>query len=159
MSETPETDTHGPGVRINPTLIAGAGILGGAALDKLHHLPIPAGVPATATGIGLICIACAIAFWALLKFHHAGTEVRPDEPDSALVTDGPYRFSRNPQYLTLALAQVTAALWLDTLWILLLTPGTMVVISRYAVAREERYLEQQFGQAYLDYKRRVRRWL
>lgn len=159
MNEAPETDTQGPGVNINPTLIIAAGILGGIMLNRLHPLPMPADLPGMLIGIGVFCIACGIAFWALLKYHHADTEVRPDEPDSVLITDGPYHYSRNPLYLTLALAQITVAFWLDTLWILLLTPVTMLIISRYAVAREERYLEHRFGQSYLDYKRRVRRWL
>ncbi len=56
------------------------------------------------------------------------------------------------------LVQITAAIWLDNLWVLLLTPASIVVISRYAIRREERYLEQLFGEEYLEYKKRVRRW-
>lgn len=100
-----------------------------------------------------------IALWALIGFYRADTDVRPDKPDSALIMSGPYRYSRNPLYIVLILVQITAALWLNMLWVLLLTPLSAVVINYYAVRREERYLEQRFGQEYLDYKQRVRRWL
>ena len=85
--------------------------------------------------------------------------MRPDRPDTALITTGPYRFTRNPLYIGLSLVQLSAACWLNNLWILLLLPLSIVVITQYAIAREERYLEKLFGQDYLDYKARVRRWL
>ena len=159
MSDTPAADEYGPGVRINPTLIASAGMLGGIGLDRLHPLPMPPGLPGTAIGIVLMCIAGALTLWTILQYHRAGTDVRPDRPDSELITGGPYRYTRNPQYIVLALVQITVSFWLNNLWVLVLTPVTMIVISRYAVRREERYLENRFGQEYLDYRRRVRRWI
>lgn len=159
MNDTPEADRYGPDVRINPALIAAGSMLAGIGLERLRPLPLPAGLPATAIGIVTICIAGALAAWAFLQFQRADTDIRPDQPDSALITGGPYRYSRNPQYLVLALVQVTVALWLHGLWILILTPVTMLIVSRYAIRREERYLERRFGQQYLDYRRRVRRWL
>ena len=113
----------------------------------------------TATGAAIIGIAGAIAIWAMLQYHRADTDPRADTPDDALITGGPYRFTRNPLYIVLTLTQLTAAFWLDSLWILVTTPVSVIVISVYAIAREERYLEKRFGQEYLDYKKRVRRWL
>jgi protein-S-isoprenylcysteine O-methyltransferase Ste14 len=149
----------GPGIRINPTLIVGAGLFAGILLDRLYSLPLPGDLPGTAIGTVLVCIAGALAVWAFLQYQRADTDLRPDQPARVLITGGPYRYSRNPQYLVLALVQITVAFWLDNLWILVLTPVTMTVINAYAVAREERYLEQRFGQEYLDYKHRVRRWI
>jgi protein-S-isoprenylcysteine O-methyltransferase Ste14 len=159
MSDVPETDLNGPGLRIHPSLIYMASMLVGTGLEKLHPLPMPFRLPGTATGVILIGIAGAIAIWALLQFHRAETDVRTDTPDDALITGGPYRFTRNPLYIVLTLTQVTAAFWLDSLWILVLTPASVIVITAYAITREERYLEKRFGQEYLDYKKRVRRWL
>lgn len=157
MNDTPAD--QGPDIRINPTLIAMGLMLAGMLLDRLHPLPFPDGWPANTIGIGVICVAGVLALWSFLQFQRADTGMRPDEPASELLTGGPYRFSRNPQYIALALIQVTVACWLDNLWILLLTPLTLLVVDRYAVVREERYLERRFGQAYHDYRRRVRRWL
>lgn len=154
-----EPDLYGPGVRIHPPLIFGFSILCGIGLDRWYALPIPGIENGMLAGGILISFATVIALWALIGFYRAGTDVRPDEPDSALLTGGPYRYSRNPLYIVLILIQVTAALWLNMLWVLLLAPVSAIVIHYYAVAREERYLEQQFGQEYLDYKKRVRRWL
>ncbi|MEZ5541291.1 MAG: methyltransferase [Pseudomonadota bacterium] len=155
MSETPQPADAGPDVHINPALIAAGVMLIGMLLDHLQPLPLPAAAPLKAIGIAL----ASIAIWAFVQYQRADTGIRPDEPASVLITGGPYRYSRNPQYLVLALLQVTVACWLDKLWILLLVPVTLFVIDRYAVVREEHYLEQRFGQQYRDYRRRVRRWL
>ncbi len=144
---------------MHPPLIFGISILCGIVLGNVLPLKMPYGLNSTLYGGIVIAIAFAIALWAILEFYREGTDVRPDRPDSALLTGGPYRFSRNPLYISLALVQMTAAIWLDNLWILLLTPLSVIVISRYAIRREEHYLEKLFGQKYHDYKKRVRRWL
>jgi protein-S-isoprenylcysteine O-methyltransferase Ste14 len=154
-----DEDRYGPGVRLHPPLIYGISILSGIGLDNLYSLAMPFGLHGNVYGGFIITIAIALALWSLIQFHREGTDVRPDRPDDVLLTSGPYRFTRNPLYIVLTLAQVTAAVWLDSLWVLLLTPVSVIVISRYAIAREERYLEKLFGQDYLDYKKRVRRWL
>lgn len=156
---TADNDRHGPGVRLHPPIIFAISILAGIGLDRLYRLPVPFELGERAYGIAVLVLAVGLAGWALLQFHSAGTDVRPDKPDSALITGGPFRYTRNPLYIVLSLVQVTAALWLDNAWVLLLLPVSILVINNYAIAREERYLERLFGQAYLDYKARVRRWL
>ena len=93
------------------------------------------------------------------EYQKAGTEVRADRPDTALITSGPYRYTRNPLYLCLTLVQFGVAMYLNNAWILGLTVASVIAISGYAIRREERYLEQLFGQDYRDYRQRVRRWL
>ena len=156
---TPADDKHGPGVRLHPPIIYAISILTGIGLNNFWPLLMPDGLQHHGYGILLIIIALLLAAWSLYEFHKAGTDVRPDKPDSALLTSGPYRFTRNPLYIVLTLAQLTAAVWLNNLWIALLAILSAIIISRYAIAREERYLETLFGQQYLDYKKRVRRWL
>jgi protein-S-isoprenylcysteine O-methyltransferase Ste14 len=159
MTEHPQRqDRHGPNVRVHPPIIYAISILSGIGLNNLWPLSMPFGLHGRLFGGIIIVAATLIAAWALLYFHRHDTDVRPDKPDRALITSGPYRFTRNPLYIVLTLAQITAAVWLDNLWILLLVVASVIVITRYAITREELYLEQLFGQEYLRYKQRVRRW-
>ncbi len=80
-------------------------------------------------------------------------------PSSALVTSGPYRFTRNPMYLGMASLYAGIALAFGLLWSLALLLVVLVVIDRGVIAREERYLERRFGDEYRLYKQQVRRWL
>lgn len=159
MSPGEGEDRHGPGVRLHPPVIYAISILGGIGLDNLWPLDMPADIQGKLSGGIVLVFAIIIAGWALYEFQSARTDVRPDRPDSALITGGPYKYTRNPLYIVLSLVQITAAVWLDNLWILLLLPLSIIVITHYAIAREERYLEKRFGQEYLDYRKRVRRWL
>jgi len=89
----------------------------------------------------------------------AGTNIRPDQPTLAVVSDGPFRFTRNPLYLALTGLYVGITLLADALWPLLLLVPVLVVLQWGVVAREERYLEAKFGEPYRAYKARVRRWV
>ena len=75
------------------------------------------------------------------------------------MTTGPYRFTRNPAYLGMALTYVGIALLSSAVWVLLPLPLVLAVIDRGVIAREERYLQRKFGEEYLSYKRTVRRWV
>ena len=159
MTENSSTDDrHGPNVRVHPPIIYAISILSGIGMNNLWPLAMPFGLHGRFYGGIIIVVATLVAAWALLHFHRHDTDVRPDKPDSALIISGPYRFTRNPLYMVLTLVQITAAVWLDNLWILLLVIASVIVITRYAITREELYLEQLFGQEYLKYKQRVRRW-
>jgi len=158
-SEPARQDPHGPGVRVHPPLIYGASILCGIGIDHLQPLEMPLGLHGPLyTGILLVLVAL-LSGLCMYEFHKAGTDVRPDRPDSALITSGPYCYSRNPLYIGLTLVQVATAVWFNNAWILALTAASVTVVSRYAIRREERHLEGVFGDAYRDYCRRVRRWL
>jgi protein-S-isoprenylcysteine O-methyltransferase Ste14 len=100
-----------------------------------------------------------LAIWAIVTIRRAGTEVETTKPTTAIVSGGPFRFTRNPIYSGMLLGLAGLAVGFDTLWIL----GTLILfylVIRYGViAREEAYLERKFGDAYLGYKSQVRRWL
>ena len=93
------------------------------------------------------------------QFESAGTPIRPGSRGGALVTDGVFRFSRNPMYLGMASTLLGAALALDSAVALLVTPFFVWVIDRGFVAKEESILEDEFGEAYREYRGQVRRWL
>jgi protein-S-isoprenylcysteine O-methyltransferase Ste14 len=152
-------DRHGPNVRVHPPIIYAISILSGIGLNNFWPLSMPFALHGRLYGSMIIAVTILIAVWSLLHFHKHDTDVRPDKPDSALITSGPYRFTRNPLYIGLSLVQITTAVWLDNLWVLLLVVPSIIVITRYAITREELYLEQLFGQKYIEYKQRVRRWL
>jgi len=81
------------------------------------------------------------------------------KPTTALVTEGPFRYSRNPIYLALTLLYVGVALLINALWILLLVVPAVLVLRYGVIAREEAYLTRKFGEAYRQYMAQVRRWL
>lgn len=162
----PDADTrnsqpgpHGPGVRIHPPLIYACSILGGIGIDRIWPLAMPPGLHGPLYSGLILAGVMVLAGLCIHEFHKAGTDVRPDRPDSALITGGPYCHTRNPLYIGLTLVQVAAAVWLDNAWVLAMAAVSVSVITRYAIRREEHYLERLFGAAYLDYKQRVRRWI
>ena len=89
----------------------------------------------------------------------ADTNVDPYASTTALVTGGPFRFTRNPLYLALTLLYTGIASLLNALWPTLLLPIALWIMRRGVIDREERYLSEKFGEAYFQYRRRVRRWI
>lgn len=120
--------------------------------------PLPGGLR-WAVGLPLVIIATLLAVWAARTMRRAGTNISPYEPATALVVDGPYCFTRNPLYLSLAILYVGTAALANTPWPLVLLPVVLVVIQRGVIDREERYLELKFGDAYRRYKEAVKRWI
>jgi hypothetical protein len=94
-----------------------------------------------------------------LKFKDVGTTVRPDRAASTLVIAGPYKISRNPMYLGLALAYLGIAIAGQSVSALILLPVVLAIIQRRAIEPEEAFLEKRFGANYISYKEKVRRWL
>lgn len=101
----------------------------------------------------------SIAVPALGTFRKHHVSPNPTKRVPALIVDGPYRFTRNPLYLSLALIYAGLALVLASLWSLALLVPVLVVIDNHAITKEERYLERRFGNEYLHYRERVRRWI
>ena len=83
----------------------------------------------------------------------------PGVASRALVTDGPFAFTRNPLYVTMTLLYVATAVAFDSLWALALLPFGLAALVWGAILPEERYLSEKFGEDYDAYRRRVRRWL
>lgn len=107
----------------------------------------------------LLALSLVLAISAFYQMTRAGTAIDPRKPSTALVTSGPYRFSRNPMYLSLALLVTGVAFYRSSLWALLLLIPAVLLLERLVIRREERYLEDKFGERYREYRSRVRRWL
>ena len=89
----------------------------------------------------------------------AGESPNPAEPTRTLVVNGPFQFTRNPLYLAMTLIYFGIALAFSSLWALVLLVGVLVIMDRSVIASEEQYLQRSFGERYMQYKARVRRWL
>ena len=134
-------------------------IAAGIAANWLYPLPfVPASVPAAWVGAAVFALAFALGVWAIVTIRKAGTQVETYKPTTAIVASGPYRFTRNPIYLGMMLGLFGLAIALYSLWLLALLVPFYLVIRYGVVAREEAYLERKFGDVYLGYKTRVRRW-
>src|SRR5215217_2726627 len=97
--------------------------------------------------------------WFEWAMRQADTPTSPYKPVERIATDAPFRYSRNPGYLAITLIYAGIASLANALWAILLLPVALSVIQRGVIEREERYLEGKFGEEYLSYKARVRRWI
>ncbi len=141
-----------------PPLIFLAFLLAGLGLDYLWPYPLLREPLQYWLGGAVILCSFAMVFPAFRAFKRAGTEVNPKKPTTAIVSEGSFRFSRNPLYLSLAVLVAGIAVAADAIWVVAMLVPTLVVIRYGVIAREEAYLERKFGEEYLAYKARVRRW-
>lgn len=158
--DTGALDTSGP-LKIHPPLLAGLLLLGGLFLHLLggphhhHHLvgvDDLVGMLVVAGGAGLSCYAAAL-------FAARDTTRNPYGQPSAFVLIAPYTFTRNPMYVGLTTVLLGFAVFFSSPVMLLAPIVFAIVIDRAVIPQEETTMERQFGQPYLDYKTRVRRWL
>jgi len=148
-----------PGVLVRPPRLYGAAAIAGAALHYAVTLPFPTDAAWRYGGYGLILLGFVLAFGAIRTFRKAGTNVPTVQSATVLVTHGIYRFSRNPIYVGMTAIFIGIALSIGSLWSLAFTLPVLAVMEFGVIRREERYLGAKFGQAYDDYRKRVRRWL
>jgi protein-S-isoprenylcysteine O-methyltransferase Ste14 len=156
------TDAATAGVIARPPVLFLAALLLGAFADRLLPLPFALALMGAARWFGgalLIVLGLALAVAGIRNFTRAGTPVPTNEPTRALVTSGIHGRSRNPIYVGLFLIYVGIGVAARSPWILIFTLPLALVMRYGVVAREEAYLERRFGDAYRQYKTRVRRWL
>lgn len=156
----PPPSKDAPGVAIHPPILFAA--LVGAVFVLRYFWPLPLGsggwgFAVAALGWAMILGGAAYAFAAVGRFRRAGTGIPTFHAATALVSDGVYRYSRNPMYAGMILVFVGVGFVAHTWWALVLLPVMWLVLRYGVIAREEAYMEAKFGQAYRDYKSRVRR--
>jgi len=144
-------------VKIAPPILLLLHLIAAAILSivfklSFGFLPAWIGYLAVVFGFGM-------AFSAISQFRKANTTVDPHGSVSAVVTDGPYRYSRNPIYVGLVSLLIGLPLALGSLWGFVLSPLFVVLMNQLVIQHEEAYLEKKFGEAYTSFKSRVRRWL
>jgi protein-S-isoprenylcysteine O-methyltransferase Ste14 len=144
-----------------PALFLGA-ILLGCLLSWIVPLGPGLGsanMRALAAGGMLALVGLALSVVSVREFRRAGTSVVPGEPSTALLESGPYRYTRNPIYISFTLFYFGLAIMLTSAWMLVLLVPVLIVLQRGVVEREEAYLASKFGEAYRKYQSRVPRWL
>ena len=146
-------------VVVRPPLLYAGFLIAGWALGKVSPMAFGLGDPGPWIGGIVTLLGIGLAVWCGLLFQKSGTTVPTDMPTDAIVSRGPYRVSRNPIYVGLTTAYVGLAIVLDTWWPVILVPAVLVIMNEGVIKREEAYLARKFGQSYLDYKARVRRWI
>jgi len=112
-----------------------------------------------AIGAALFVAGTALVLIAVGLFKRAGTPAPPWATTTGIVSSGIYAWTRNPMYVGMGLIYAGLAVGLDGPIALILLPVVMMIVRTQVIAREERYLEAKFGEAYRAYKARVRRWL
>lgn len=137
--------------------------LGAIALGLLLHFTWPVRLVSRAVSVpiggSVVLVAVALFLYAVRTFRTAGTPVPGNRPTITIVRTGPYRWSRNPIYLSFSLLQLGVAFWVNSLWLLVTLIPAVALMSFVVIPREEHYLESRFPSDYLPYKASVRRWL
>ena len=144
---------------VPPPVIYLAAVVLGIVIDLWFPLPVLPMPVALGLGAALVAVAGALLGWATRTMLAAGEHPDPDRPTSAIVAGGPYRFSRNPIYLALAVLSAGVALLVNSGWGLALVAPALIATHYWAIAPEERYLEGRFAGEYRAYRSRVRRWI
>ncbi len=161
---TADMQPANPGVRFPPPFVflLGLGVawLLETRLRRIRIVGVEAGTSAIEViGTVLLVVGLLLIFWGMLTFAQAKTAILPMRPASRVVDHGPYSFTRNPMYTGMALAYLGGAIGINSVWALVLFPFVIATLSRFVIAKEERYLSSAFGEGYDSYRRRVRRWI
>jgi protein-S-isoprenylcysteine O-methyltransferase Ste14 len=149
------------GVIALPPLIFLGFLAAAALIEAVVPLPIlPAhALPRYLAGAVLAAGGLVMIVMGSRRFVAAGTNIPPSLPTTALVVDGIYRRTRNPLYLGMTLVYLGLGVAAGSIWEIVLAVPLLWLVNIGVIAREERYLERKFGDAYRAYKARVRRWI
>ena len=155
----PDATPDNAGVKLPPPLIYALPLVAAWLIEKGIALPLPASGDPRPLGWTLIVLGALCTFPAAAAFLAARTAIVPVRPATTLVTSGLYRVTRNPMYLGFTIAYVGVTLLLGNWWAVIFLPLVLWAMHPLVIFREERYLDARFGEAYRDYRSRVRRWI
>lgn len=148
-----------PNVVIFPPLIPLSVLVVTLGLHRVWPLPIPVKTTAFVIGVILCLLGIGCAAWGRITLARAKTNVSPLKPTTAIVTGGPFRFTRNPLYVGVSTLLLGLSFLIGTWWGMIILLPAMFLLHYGVILREERYLEQKFGDPYLTFKKSVRRYL
>jgi protein-S-isoprenylcysteine O-methyltransferase Ste14 len=152
-------DEKGAKVKFPPPLIYLLCLFCGYGAHYLYPLSIGYSWPVKTVGVILILITLTILIYIGGIFKRKETNIEPWKPTTAIISTGIYAYSRNPIYMALCLISIGVGVVVDSIWMLLSFLPSALLVYWIAIKKEEAYLEHKFGEEYLSYKRKVRRWL
>jgi protein-S-isoprenylcysteine O-methyltransferase Ste14 len=155
----PSDEQDKAGVVAPPPLIYLGALIFGLLLNRRFPTGFLPRWTARSLGWPLLGRGALLLGWFERAMRQADTPTSPYKPVEHIATEGPFRYTRNPGYLSMAMIYTGIASLANALWPVLLLPAALLVIQRGVIEREESYLERKFGKEYLDYKAQVRRWI
>ena len=158
IDDTPTSRVANPG-HIRPPRIFLAAIVLGVVGQSLWPVPLVSRMLGVPAGIVLVVAAVGLFVSATRAFKAAGTPVPGNQAATAIVSEGPYRFSRNPIYLAFVIFQLGLALLVNSLSLVITLLPAWLLMAAVVIPREERYLMQRFPNEYAAYRATTRRWL
>ena len=144
-----------------PPLLTVGIILFGLVLDRVIPFGLGEQRPPVLTWLGLSLTVAAIGIdiWAFATFRRHGANIRPDRAATALITDGPFAWSRNPIYLANVMLTAGIGLAADNMWVVLGAALLCFALWDLAISREEAHMAAKFPDQWPRYTALVRRWL
>jgi protein-S-isoprenylcysteine O-methyltransferase Ste14 len=159
MSEGERDNADNPGVIAPPPLIYAGALAAGLLANRRYRIPFLPRRVARTLGLSMVVGGLAIGFLGSREMRRAETNLDPRKPATTVVTEGPFRFTRNPLYLSMVLIYLGISALANGLAPILLLPIVQRLMRRGVIEREERYLERKFGEEYLQYKVGTPRWI
>jgi protein-S-isoprenylcysteine O-methyltransferase Ste14 len=157
------TEPDSAQVQFPPPILLLVCLVAGWALDQIWRWPIlPADAwvgPRVAVSVALIVAGLGLIIYCAQLFKRAQTHIEPWRATSTIITDGPYRYSRNPIYVGFLITGGGIALAFNTCWILSSVLAFGLIANKLVIEKEENYLERKFGESDSSYRRETRRWL
>jgi len=155
---TLQEDKSGASVKIPPPVVFILFMLIAYGLHDFSALGIGSLSYLLYIGLFFVSSGFTILLVASISFKRAQTNIKPWKPTTQIISSGIFAYSRNPIYLSFCLVTIGIGLMADSLWITLSFIPSIIAIYFIAIKKEEYYLEKKFGQDYIAYKEKVRRW-
>ena len=147
------------GVRVPPPLLYALAVLGGYVLNRRWPVTVGEGTVVNVLALTFAVAGLALAASSIRNFRRSRTSIVPIRPATALVISGPYRFTRNPMYVSMAAMTIAAGLLVNSWWVMVLLVIVLLIVRVFVIGPEERYLQRRFGADYVAYMHKVRRWM
>jgi len=154
-----EQKTNHASVVVNPFVIYLGLAIVAILLQKILPLSFMSEISARVLGVSLLILNLGFGLPALRGMLQAKTSPNPNRPTTSLVLSGVYRLTRNPMYVGLTLVFAGLLIYFQVSWGLLFVPLAVWLITNWVIVPEEKYLGEKFGEEYLQYKSKVRRWI
>lgn len=135
------------------------GLLLGLLLHYVKPLRILESDALLLLGVSLIIISLVLFAVSLRSFAKANTSIDPRKETTFIVSSGPYKFSRNPIYLSYSILYLGITAFFNDFWFLILLVPILIIVHYGVIKREEYYLTKKFGEKYIKHKKSVRRWM